>query len=87
MTDKTRQPASPQRRKFLRDAGLIPAGIYLGAGISRAGDQGADAGAQAGESMMDYVAPILDTVRVAYLNGWQRHFGGLSRPSQRTANR
>ena len=31
MTDETRNPANPQRRKFLRNAGLIPAGIWVGA--------------------------------------------------------
>ncbi len=72
MTDKTRQPASPQRRKFLRDAGLIPAGLYLGAGISRADDQGADAGGLAGGSMMDYVAPVLDTVRAGVIGAGRR---------------
>ena len=52
MTDEINKPANPDRRKFLKDASLIPAGLYLGAGAAAADGQARTTGA--GESMMGF---------------------------------
>ena len=75
MTDETRKPNDPKRRAFLRNAGLLPAGLYLQAHASEAagGQASDDAHAAAtGESMGTHVAPILDTVRVGVIGAGRR---------------
>jgi predicted dehydrogenase len=75
MTDNTRKPNDPKRRAFLRNAGLLPAGLYLQAHASEAagGQASDDAHAAAtGESMGTHVAPILDTVRVGVIGAGRR---------------
>ena len=72
MTDKTHRPVNPNRRKFLKDASLIPAGLYLGASAAGASAQGSSPQSGAGETMMDYAAPALDTVRVGVIGAGRR---------------
>ncbi len=74
MTDETRNPANPQRRKFLRNAGLIPAGVWVG-GASIAKTRNEDAGTVGtsdATTMMNYVAPVLDTIRVGVIGAGRR---------------
>jgi hypothetical protein len=72
MTDESSKPKNPHRRKFLRDAGLVPAGVYLSAtGTAESQDAGAASGVDAG-SMTEYVAPTLDTVRVGVIGAGRR---------------
>ncbi|MDH3441086.1 MAG: Gfo/Idh/MocA family oxidoreductase, partial [Gammaproteobacteria bacterium] len=73
MTDKTNKPSSPERRRFLKTAGLVPAGLYLQASASSAsGQESGQQTASGAESMMGYVAPVLDTVRVGVIGAGRR---------------
>ena len=73
MTDKKNKPRNPNRRQFLKSAGLIPAGLYLQANSPSA--TGQERGRQAvpgTESMMGHVAPALDSVRVGVIGAGRR---------------
>ena len=70
MNDKTHRPVNPNRRKFLKDASLIPAGLYLGVGAAGAQSSSPESGA--GATMMEYAAPALDTVRVGVIGAGRR---------------
>ena len=74
MTDETRNPANPQRRKFLRNAGLIPAGIWVdAASIAKTRNEDAGTvGTSGSTTMMNYVAPVLDTIRVGVIGAGRR---------------
>lgn len=73
MTDKTRKPSDPRRRTFLRNAGLLPAGLYLQAHASTSQEQTDNAAPHStNASMGNHVAPILDTVRVGVIGAGRR---------------
>lgn len=73
MTDKTRKPSDPRRRAFLRNAGLLPAGLYLQTHASTSQEQTDNAAPQStNASMGNHVAPILDTVRVGVIGAGRR---------------
>ena len=73
MTDKKNKPRNPNRRQFLKSAGLIPAGLYLQANSPSATGQERDRQTLPGsESMMGHVAPALDSVRVGVIGAGRR---------------
>ena len=71
MTDRKNSPSSPERRRFLKTAGLVPAGLYLQA--NSAAGQEPDLRPESGtETMLGHVAPVLDTVRVGVIGAGRR---------------
>ena len=73
MTDETRKPSDPRRRTFLRNAGLLPAGLYLQACASSGQVQtNKEHPPATSASMGNHAAPILDTVRVGVIGAGRR---------------
>ena len=63
MSDDTKKPENPHRRRFLRDAGLVPAALYLEARAPVAARQ---------SSMMGHVVPNMARVRVGVIGAGRR---------------
>ena len=73
MSKKSTKPLDESRRIFLQTAGLVPAALYLD-GCASAGGQKSSTGSVAGnqDSMMDFVAAPLDTVRIGLIGMGRR---------------
>ncbi len=73
MSEKPTKPLDESRRKFLQTAGLVPAALYLD-GCASAGGQKSSTDSIAGSqnSMMDFVAAPLDTVRIGVIGMGRR---------------
>ncbi|MDH4072382.1 MAG: Gfo/Idh/MocA family oxidoreductase [Gammaproteobacteria bacterium] len=63
MANDPQNPDNPDRRTFLKSAGLVPAAMLLESGTA----SGADVPGTGGETMMGHVAPRLDTVRIGVI--------------------
>ena len=73
MTDNTRKPRNPDRRRFLKNAGLVPAGLYLQANVpAAAAQESAGQPDPVDSTMMGHVVPALDTVRVGVIGAGRR---------------
>ena len=73
MSEKPTKALDESRRKFLQTAGLVPAALYLD-GCASAGGQKSSTGpiACSQNSMMDFVAAPLDTVRIGLIGMGRR---------------
>lgn len=72
MTDESNQPSNPNRRHFLKSAGLIPAGLYLQASAPATAQTDERNTAANAATMMNHVARVLDTVRVGVIGAGRR---------------
>lgn len=74
MNEETKKPVDPERRKFLRSASLVPAGLVLGA-CATTGEERLTATAKpiiANTTMMGHTIPALETVRVGVIGAGRR---------------
>ncbi len=82
MSEKTVNPVSPKRREFLKNAALVPAGLYV-SGCVTTGESttsAAPAGTGVAGSMIDYAVAPLDKVRIAIVGVGRRGLPMLRLP-------
>ncbi|MDA0680175.1 MAG: Gfo/Idh/MocA family oxidoreductase [Proteobacteria bacterium] len=74
MTEDNKKPDNPERRTFLRKAGLLPAGLYLQASTLTSAQEETAIGRPVADraSMAGHASPVLKTVRVGVIGAGRR---------------